>query len=60
MSWYSKRIALAVAYKTSELSMIQDKSEGFSDTFEFLQKRVEDVVKTESLIHSVFFFLLLF
>ena len=58
MTWYSKRIALAVAYKTCELSMIQDKSEDFSDTFEFLKKRVDNVVEADNLIHSVIFYAL--
>lgn len=53
MLWYSKRIALAAAYKTSELSLIQDKSEDFSNTMEFLQKRVENVIEANSLIHMM-------
>ncbi len=53
MSWYCKRIALAVAYKTSELSLVQDKSEDFIDTFQFLQRRIEDVVEADNVVNSV-------
>jgi len=53
MSWYSKRIMLAIAYKTSELSLIQDRSEDFIDTFEFLQRRVENVIEADSVVNSI-------
>lgn len=44
-SWYSKRALLAAIYKSTELSMIQDRSEDFIDTWEFLDRRIEGVMK---------------
>ncbi len=43
MNWYSKRLTLAAIYKSTELFMIQDKSESFKDTFEFLDNRFNDL-----------------
>merc|ERR1712071_677893 len=34
-SWYAKRAALAGVYKSTELSMIQDQSPDFEDTWQF-------------------------
>ncbi|PHH79416.1 hypothetical protein CDD80_4869 [Ophiocordyceps camponoti-rufipedis] len=39
-SWYSKRASLSVIYSTAELFMTNDKSPGFSDTREFLERRL--------------------
>ena len=36
---------LAGIYKSTEIYMLQDKSEDFQDTWEFLDRRVEDVSK---------------
>ncbi|EFX71430.1 hypothetical protein DAPPUDRAFT_255763 [Daphnia pulex] len=44
-SWYAKRAVLAAVYKSTELSMMQDKSEDFRSTWEFLDRRIEDVRK---------------
>lgn len=43
MNWYSKRLTLAAIYKSTELFMIQDKSENFKDTYEFLDNRLSDL-----------------
>ena len=42
MNWYSKRLILAAIYKSTELFMIQDKSENFEETWKFLDRRFED------------------
>lgn len=41
-SWYTKRASLGAVYAASEVFMTTDKSEGFSDTREFLERRFED------------------
>lgn len=47
MRWYSKRVALAAAYKACELSLVQDKSPDYMDTWEFLERRVQTVTGVE-------------
>ncbi len=42
-NWYTKRMTLAVIYKSTELYMIQDKSDNFADTWKFLDRRFEDL-----------------
>jgi len=42
MSWYTKRGSLATIYAATELFMTTDKSAGFADTREFLDRRFED------------------
>ncbi|CAM1503700.1 Fc.00g012910.m01.CDS01 [Cosmosporella sp. VM-42] len=39
-SWYSKRATLSMIYSTSELFMTNDKSPGFIDTKQFLERRL--------------------
>lgn len=53
-NWYVHRISLAGIYKMTELVLIQDKSEDFKHTWEFLNRRIDDashlhncVVQTE-------------
>jgi ubiquinone biosynthesis protein COQ9 len=41
-SWYTKRASLSSIYAASELFMTTDKSEGFKETREFLERRFED------------------
>jgi len=41
-SWYSRRAALAAAYASSEAAMLADASEGFADTWAFLDRRLAD------------------
>ncbi|XP_063988428.1 glomulin-like [Diachasmimorpha longicaudata] len=43
--WYTRRIAVAGIYKTSELYMLQDESEDHKQTWEFLGRRIEDAVQ---------------
>lgn len=42
-NWYTKRMLLASIYKTTELFMLQDESEGHKETWAFLDRRMEDV-----------------
>mmetsp|Transcript_17894 Transcript_17894/g.21430 ORF Transcript_17894/g.21430 Transcript_17894/m.21430 type:complete len:360 (+) Transcript_17894:90-1169(+) len=44
MSWYSKRAILGAVYTSTELYMITDTSPDFHDTWEFLDRRLEDVI----------------
>lgn len=42
-SWYTKRASLSTIYAASELFMTTDKSEGFGETREFMERRFGDV-----------------
>lgn len=42
-NWYTKRLMLLGVYKSSELAMMQDKSEDFGETWQFLDRRFQDV-----------------
>ncbi|XP_059191404.1 ubiquinone biosynthesis protein COQ9, mitochondrial [Centropristis striata] len=48
MNWYTKRAALTGIYNTTELVMLQDSSEDFQDTWNFLDNRIQDVVNMAS------------
>ncbi|XP_069940025.1 ubiquinone biosynthesis protein COQ9, mitochondrial isoform X3 [Cherax quadricarinatus] len=50
--WYTKRGILAAVYKSSELCMLQDKSEDFQDTWTFLNRRLSDVHKISKYSHD--------
>lgn len=41
-SWYTKRGSLSAIYASSELFMTNDRSTGFSETREFLQRRLDE------------------
>ena len=43
INWYTKRHLLTKVYCLTELYMIQDKSQGFSDTWEFLDRRLQEM-----------------
>ena len=43
MNWYTKRAAVAALHLSAELFLLQDKSAGYADTWEFLHRRVKDV-----------------
>ncbi|KAI1904556.1 hypothetical protein AGOR_G00006850 [Albula goreensis] len=45
MNWYTRRAALTGVYNTSELVMLQDSSPDFQDTWIFLDKRIQDIIK---------------
>jgi ubiquinone biosynthesis protein COQ9 len=40
LSWYTKRLGIASIYATSELCLVQDKSPNFTNTFQFMKRRV--------------------
>ena len=42
-NWYSKRLMLLGVYKSTELAMMQDDSADFSQTWQFLDRRFEDI-----------------
>eukprot|EP00003_Mantamonas_plastica_P030343 TRINITY_DN7489_c0_g1_i1.p1 TRINITY_DN7489_c0_g1~~TRINITY_DN7489_c0_g1_i1.p1 ORF type:complete len:263 (+),score=64.46 TRINITY_DN7489_c0_g1_i1:113-790(+) len=44
MNWYLKRLALAGVYSSAELHLLVDGSEGFTDTAEFVERRVDEMV----------------
>ncbi|KAL2752185.1 hypothetical protein ACRALDRAFT_2114385 [Sodiomyces alcalophilus JCM 7366] len=52
-SWYTKRASLATIYASSELFMTTDKSEGFSETRDFLRRRLEETRQMGSIVGSV-------
>ncbi|GAB6032720.1 hypothetical protein CHUAL_011590 [Chamberlinius hualienensis] len=41
-SWYPKRAGLAAVYVSSELAMMSDKSADYTETWQFLNRRLED------------------
>ncbi|OTA98572.1 hypothetical protein M426DRAFT_325870 [Hypoxylon sp. CI-4A] len=52
-SWYTKRGSLSVIYASSELFMTNDRSPGYSETREFLQRRLDETSKASSALGSV-------
>ncbi|XP_074644218.1 ubiquinone biosynthesis protein COQ9, mitochondrial-like [Tubulanus polymorphus] len=53
MNWYTKRAMLAYVYKTSEIYMTQDTSEGHKDTWMFLDRRLNEVQKAGKCIQQM-------
>lgn len=45
VNWYTKRLSLAAIYKSTELALVADRSEGQADTWAFLDRRFEDELK---------------
>lgn len=52
-SWYTKRASLSTIYASTDLFMTTDKSAGFNDTKEFLDRRLEDSFKLGNFAGSV-------
>lgn len=50
--WYTRRIGLATIYKTSELHLLQDKSQGYEDTWSLVRRAVDECVKLDSMLES--------
>nr|BAH71587.1 ACYPI001648 [Acyrthosiphon pisum] len=50
--WYTRRIGLATIYKSSELHLLQDGSQGYDDTWKFVRRAVEECVKLDSMLES--------
>ena len=44
-SWYTKRASLSAIYSAAEVFMTQDTSKDFAETEQFLDARLEDVIK---------------
>ncbi|XP_060587269.1 ubiquinone biosynthesis protein COQ9, mitochondrial-like isoform X2 [Ruditapes philippinarum] len=51
-NWYTKRLTLAGVYKATEVFMVQDKSEDFDDTWQFLDRRMDDLKKFGNITRS--------
>nr|CAH7715050.1 unnamed protein product [Callosobruchus chinensis] len=49
-NWYLRRIGIAGVYKATELYMIQDKSNEFQDTWNFLNRRLVEAVQLHDII----------
>jgi len=47
-NWYSKRTILSAVYATTVLYWLGDNSEGNEETWHFLDRRIEDVMKFET------------
>ena len=43
MNWYTKRISLGAVMAATDVFMIQDKSDNFQDTWNFLDRRLDDL-----------------
>lgn len=52
-NWYAKRVSLAAVYKSTEIYLIQDWSEDYTDTWNFLENRLEDVVRAGHLARNL-------
>lgn len=52
LNWYTKRISLGAIYKATEMAMIQDKSDDFRDTWEFLDRRFQDEMDFSNLLKN--------
>jgi len=46
-NWYTKRMTLSGVYSAVLLYWLNDESEGYGDTWAFLDRRIEDVMKIE-------------
>lgn len=44
-SWYTKRATLSAIYSSTEVYMTQDKSPSFVETEQFLDNRLQDLMK---------------
>jgi ubiquinone biosynthesis protein COQ9 len=52
-SFYSKRALLAAVYSATVLYWLDDRSEGFSETWSFLDRRIADVMRLPKLFARV-------
>ncbi|TRY71487.1 hypothetical protein TCAL_00240 [Tigriopus californicus] len=52
LNWYTKRISLGAIYKGTEMAMLQDKSEDFQHTWEFLDRRFQDEMDFSNLVKN--------
>ncbi len=49
VNWYTKRMTLSGVYSATVLYWLGDQSEGHSATWDFLDRRIEDVMRIETL-----------
>ena len=47
-NWYTKRATLSAVYSAVLLFWLNDESDGYEDTWAFLDRRIEDVMKIET------------
>ncbi|RVT92795.1 COQ9 family protein [Sphingomonas crocodyli] len=48
-AWYTKRTTLSTLYATTMMAWMDDDSEGFADTYAFLDRRIDNVMQFEKL-----------
>jgi len=48
INWYTKRVTLSAVYSTTLLFWLGDESEDFTDTWAFLDRRIDNVMQFES------------
>lgn len=49
INWYTKRLTLAAVYSSTLLYWIGDESEGSEDTWRFIDRRIDEVMKIEEI-----------
>lgn len=52
-AWYTRRASLSSIYVATELFMSQDRSSGFRDTYEFLDRRLNETANAQYAVSSV-------
>lgn len=45
LNWYSKRMGIAAIFVSTELTLVQDGSEGYLETWKFLERRCQEFDK---------------
>lgn len=52
IGWYTRRIGIASIYKMVELYLLQDKSPGHQQTWEFLDRRMDEGIQVQEFLSS--------
>ena len=52
MSWYTKRALVNKIYVATELYLLQDKSENNEQTWQFLDRRIDNVIEIGKIVNS--------
>lgn len=52
MGWYTRRIGIASIYKMVEVYLLQDKSPGHQQTWEFLERRMDEGIQIQEFLSS--------
>lgn len=50
IGWYTRRVGIASIYKMVELFMLQDKSPGYKNTWEFLERRMDEAIQIQEFL----------